>query len=177
MGKLPPIMKRTHWSTNNTTRIWADNWQQLQEKILTAKYLNGQSKVDIVILVDAESWQQSLIATSLLAEPIRAAMVMFEKNQQDKVLNLLNLLKPQGIKELDEANVLAIGNAAQLTNFLVSQGFKVESIIDTEDEGLAVKVAELRTELDKEYKEIILVDSKADAAYALPVSTWSVHKG
>lgn len=177
IGKLPKEIHRLHWNTNNTSRLWASHWQGLQGEVLRASYVSGQTPPDLIIVANANSWAQGLVSVSLLAKPSRAALLLMDEQNTQSIINYLHQLKPQGLKLLDDTQVLIIGKNDTLSTKLRQQGYRILSIPEKDNAILAKKVNNLRTQLAGESLEVILVDENSHYSLALPAASWVAHRG
>lgn len=175
-GKLPALTDRVHWNTNNTTRLGAENWQDLQQSVVHILYPAGQQAPDFVILSDQDSWPQSLAATCLLSAPARAALLMIDPGQEEQVLQKIQDIVPRGSQLLQGVDVVLLGDACRLEDVIRRQGFRVIAL-PGDDADVTAGIVQIRRQFDPEVNEFIIVDAQADAGFALPAAAWSSHRG
>ncbi len=176
IGKIPKEVTRLHMSTNNTTRVLADNYQELQQKILEIKNPEGEAP-DLIILVSSENWVQAVTATSLLAPPINSTLLLVDRNKENEVLEYINKLQPRGERALNGAHILAIGQTAQISEKIKEHGFKVK-IVTGDNATIAQKIYDVKSKLAlRKNPWVIIIDQRIGHSYALPSINWAVHRG
>ena len=176
IGKIPQEVTRLHMNTNNTTRVWANDYQELQKKILQIKNPEGSSP-DFVILVSSLNWVNAVTAASLLAPPINSALMLVDTNREEEVLKYLGQLNLKGEGILNGAQVLAVGEIADTTVKIQEEGYRVEKLTG-DNAAIAQKIDKLRAALTGQKSPwVILIDPDMDFSYSLPAINWSVHRG
>jgi len=178
IGKIPDTVKRLHWNNNNTSRVWAGDWKELQKSVLSINDFSKENPPELVVLVEENSWTDALIGTSLLASPMKAAFVMVKDNLES-ILEYLNLLKPTGTEEFNGVQAIIIGRLSHLSNEIRQQGF---SVLDTSGDSTlaAEKIDEIKGETFGYSREVFLFDirgEEGESLTSLPASSWAVHKG
>lgn len=175
LGKIPTIIDRLHWSTNNTTRVWADDWQELQNEAVSILKEKG-GPINLVIVTDDSSWQNPLLFTCLLAKPSNAILYMMTEDNKEEILSLVKNIRPIGLPALQGTEVILNGKSISLGRQLRDSGLEVLEINGDVHE-VSEKIIELREEIDPNLSEFILVDMNDDFRYALPAGSWAVHQG
>jgi hypothetical protein len=174
LGKIPENFERMHWSTNNTTRVWGDEWQAVQNNTLRLLYPPGLSRPDFILLVPSDSWQQALASCSLLAAPANGVIIMVEDTEE--MLKTLKDLDPKGSAVLG-AHVVAIGDAVRFTDTITESGYSVLQVNGVNNAAIAKELSDLGVRFGSRDNTVILVDQNQPPGYALPAATWAVHRG
>ncbi|MDW7683828.1 MAG: DUF4396 domain-containing protein [Bacillota bacterium] len=178
LGKIPDSFSRVHWSTNNTTRVWGDDWQTLQKNIQQIQYPPGLNSPEFIILADVEAWTQSLASASLLAAPAKGGLLLATEDEADELLESLRELSPTGSDQLQGIQVITVGKAVQLTERITNElNYTVLEVNGEDDADIVRQLYDLREQIAGEADSVILVDQSIHSGYALPAATWAVHRG
>ncbi len=174
LGKIPAVINRLHWSTNNTTRVWADDWQELQYEAVSL--LEEKGPLNLVIVTDDSSWQNPLLFACLLAKPVNAVLYMLTEDNREAVLTRIKANPPDGLHSLEGTEVILTGKSVSIGRELRENGLEVLEI--TGDlQTISEKIIDLRKQIDPNLAQFILVDMDDDFRYALPAGSWAVHQG
>lgn len=172
IAKLPDIIAKNHWNTNNTTRVIADSWQSVQSQV---QAIAQPSPVEMVIFTSAESWTDTLTSSSLLAYPNKAILIMLQGNDINEISSRLSESKPAGSNNLAGTQVLLVGRAATQEATVKSLGYKVMSVAGGSAE-VAAKIKSLRERFEPSKGLYILIDQNSPA-FAMPAANWAAHNG
>ena len=170
-----PQIAFPEFATRNTTRIGGAEPTDDAAGVALASYPTGGG-VDgpsAVVLAPAESWQQALAATPLVADPIGAPILLSESGAVPEITQqALDGLKPRGLAEAQGAQVVTIGDVAAPTDLvtLPIQGIDETAIADQVDS----QRGKLTGEDDPAH---IVVVSSTDAGYAMPAAAWAARSG
>lgn len=174
VGKTPAEIHRLHWQTNNTTRIWDNDWEQLQERIVNIKALANLTPPGSVIMIDSSSWQEALAACALAARPINAFVVLADGGKIPQTLQKLLLSDSIPART---SYLLLLGNKTQFESVFQQRGYRIKIFPSS---SYAVTAWQIDQELSKAAgisREIILVNGSGDPKLVLPAATMAAHRG
>lgn len=170
-----PAIAFPTFATRNTTRIGGADASANAAGVALASYPTGGG-VDgpsAVILAPADSWQEALAATPLVADPVGAPILFSEKDAVPGITQeALDGLEPRGLAGAQGAQVITVGDVAAPTDLvsLPLQGVDETAIADQVDSQLADLTG------NDDPGSIVVVSSK-EAAYAMPAASWAASSG
>lgn len=173
-GEISPPVQRDHWNTNNTTRIWAQDWREIQQQALNILYPSLRKSPEYIVVTDASSWTQNVVASSLLAAPSRGALVMHEAGGEE-TLRIIARLNPPGSEALDKTQIILVGNTANLAADLQNKGYRVLNI-KGDDADIAYQVCQIRQKIQPTDR-VLAISAEAGYSFALPAVSWAAHRG
>jgi len=163
------------FATRNTTRIGGADETADAAGVALASFPTGGGVEgpSAAVLAPADSWQQALAATPLVADPVGAPILFSEPDAVPAITQeALDGLQPRGLADAQGAQVVTIGDVAAPTD-LVS--LPIEGVDET---AIAAQVDSQRKKLtEEEHPAHIVVVSSADPAYAMPAAAWAARSG
>ncbi len=175
VGKTPPEINRLHWQTNNTTRIWGDDWKQLQEQVINIRVRANPALPRYVAVVDPNSWQEALAACSLISSPVNAFIILADNGAIPQMLQ--NLITSNSRRASTPTDLLLIGKVTRFETAFRRQGYRTTSIPASD---FAATARQIDLELSKTSglsREVFLINGAASPALALPAAVWAAHRG
>ena len=164
-----------NFATRNTTRIGGADAIADAAGVALASYptAGGVNGPAAVVIAPADSWQEALAATPLVADPIGAPLLLSEPDSVPEITEqALDGLRPRGLAGAQGAQLVTVGDVASPTD-LVS--LPIKGIDET---AIADQVDTRRAELtDVKDPAHIVVVSSTEAAYAMPAAAWAARSG
>jgi hypothetical protein len=161
-------------ATRNTTRAWGTDSASVAASVARATYptAGGYGAAAATTIVPAESWQLSLAATPLTADPIGAPILLGSDEVFESTASALDALKPTGLESAGGTQAFVVGDLA------VPEGLKT-TVIEGADP------ADVANQIDLERAKItgvedpahLLVVSSENAGLSLPASAWAARSG
>lgn len=125
-----------------------------------------------VTLVDAADWAAGVAAASLMADPIRAPVLLTDSGEMpDVTAEAIDALAPAGSPETDDRQAFRIGAAAKPDGL---------STLDVEGSGAAevgAELAKLRARLSGGKPQHVLLVSSHEPVFAMPAAAWAARSG
>ncbi len=162
------------FATQNTTRVGGVDEVTDAAGVALAAYpsTGGVRGPAAVTLVPAESWQESIAAASLVAQPVSAPeLVGGTEGVPSITADALGTLAPAGSKETDKAQVFAIGSVS------APKGLEATRVRGSDPAIVAAELARLREKLTGSPPEHIVVASSTSPEYAMPAAAWAARSG
>lgn len=162
------------FATRNTTRVGGPDPTAAAAGVALATFpsTGGVEGPDAVTLLDAEDWPGGIAASVLVADPVRAPILLSEDGELDELTaQALRSLAPRGSAATNDRQVFRIGDAAD------PPGARSLSIAGENPAALAAEVASLRDELTSGPPEHVVVASSDEPAFAMPAAGWAARSG
>ena len=162
------------FATNNTTRVGGSDPADIAAAVSLAVFPSSTAaqRPAAVEIVDEGDWQGAVAASVLMAEPVRAPLlVSSDGDLPDASSQALAALDPQGSKTTNGAQAFAIGAGAS------PEGLKTTEVKGGDAAGLAASIAKLRERLTGEPPEHIVLASESEPALAVPAAAWAARSG
>lgn len=161
------------FATSNTTRVAGQDPVADAAGIALATFPPGANEgAAAVTLVDAEDWAEGVAASSLVAEPIGAPILLTDgEDLPELTASALDSLDPAGNPATGSTQVFSIGGSPE------PRGLKASAIDGANAAEVAAEVAATREELTGEPPEHVLIASSDDPAYAMPAAAWAARSG
>jgi hypothetical protein len=122
-------------------------------------------------MVEAGDWQGAIAASVLMAEPLRAPLLISETDEvPEPSAEALEALDPQGGPASRRARIFAIGGAA------APEGPQTNRVGATGAAGAAA-IARLRDRLFDAPPRHIIVAASSAPAFAMPAAAWAARSG
>ncbi len=174
-GGGAPKIAFPNFATRNTTRIGGADAIADAAGVALASYptAGGVDGPAAVVIAPADSWQQALAATPLVADPVGAPILLSEPDAVPEITGqALDALQPRGLPRAQGAQLVTIGDVAAPTDLvaLPIKGVDETAIADQVD----TRRAELTGVKDPAH---ILVVSATEPAYAMPAAAWAARSG
>lgn len=161
------------FATKNTTRVaGADPTADAAAVALAVWPSTGElAGPDAVSLVDTEDWAAGVAASSLVAAPVGAPILLTEGGAMPPLTaTALRALDPQGSDATAGRQVFVIGAAAS------PEGYQSLDVAGDSPAAVAAEIAKLRERLAGKPAHIIVASSD-EPAYAMPAAAWAARSG
>jgi hypothetical protein len=162
------------FATKNTTRVaGADPIADAAGAALAVfPSTGGVDGPRAVSLVDAEDWASGVAASSLVAAPVGAPVLLTEGGEvPDVTASALRALAPRGSAATDDSQAFRIGAAAK------PEGLRTLDVGGGNPAEVAAEVDRLRERLTGSEPAHILVASSDEPEFAMPAAAWAARSG
>ena len=163
------------FATRNTTRVGGADPTADAASVALATYptQGGVGSTGAATIVPADSWQLSLAAAPLTADPINTPILLSGADEVPQPTTAaLTALSPQGIDKAGGAQAFAIGDVA------VPGGLETTTFDGTDPADVADQVDVARAKITgvKDPAHLLVVSS-SDAGLAMPAAAWAARSG
>jgi hypothetical protein len=161
-------------ATRNTTRAWGTDSGGVAASVALATYptAGGFGTASATTIVPAGSWQLSLAATPLTADPIGAPILLGDDQVLESTASALDALDPQGLESAGGAQAFVVGDLA------VPEGLKTTTIEGSDPADVANQIDLERAKITGvEDPAHLLVVSSENAGLSLPAAAWAARSG
>ena len=158
------------FATKNTTRVAGLDPVADAAGVALAVFpsTGGVERPEAVSLVEDDDWPAGLAAASLVAEPIRAPILLTGSEEiPDLTADALAALAPVGSAKTDEKQIFTIGSATP------PRGLLAERVTGPNP----AEIDRLRQELTGTSPRHILLASSDEPAFAMPAAAWAARSG
>ncbi|HEX5763211.1 MAG TPA: hypothetical protein VFY04_08840 [Solirubrobacterales bacterium] len=162
------------FATSNTTRVGGADPASNAAGIALAVYpsTNEGQRPNAVTLIGSDDWQAGIAASVLMADPIRAPLLLAEADAlPEPTAQALELLDPRGGKGSRGTQVFAVGEVA------TPGGFETTAVKPAGSAAAAAAIARLRDRLFRRAPEHIVVASLDQPEFAAPAAAWAARSG
>jgi hypothetical protein len=162
------------FATNNTTRVGGSDPATTAAGVALAVFPSATpaQRPVAVTLVDEAEWQGAISASVLMAEPVRApVLVSADGDLPEATLQALAALDPQGSKATKGAQAFAIGDAA------TPEGLETTPIGGKGPAALAAAIAIQRDKLFGGPPQHFILAAEDEPAFAMPAAAWAARSG
>ena len=162
------------FATKNTTRVAGSDPAADAAGVALAVFpsTGGAKRPAAVSLVADDDWPAGLAAASLVAEPIRAPILITGSDEiPDFTADALAALAPSGSTETDGKQIFTIGSAT------APRGVPTEAVSGSNPAEIAAQIDRLRQRLTGDPPRHILLASSEQAAFAMPAAAWAARSG
>ena len=162
------------FATKNTTRVaGADPIADAAGAALAVfPSTGGLDGPPAVSLVDAEDWASGVAASSLVAAPVGAPILLTDGGEiPDVTASALRALAPRGSAATDDRQAFQIGAAGK------PGGLRTLGVGGGNPAEVAAEVDRLRGRLSGSEPEHILVVSSDEPEFAMPAAAWAARSG
>lgn len=162
------------FATNNTTRVGGSDPATTAAGVALAVFPAAKvaQRPAAVTLVDEGEWQAAVSASVLMAEPVRAPLLVSSGGDlPDPTSQALATLSPQGNAATEELQAFVIGGAA------VPDGLRTTKVKAPNPAALAVAIEALRNKLLGKAPQHIVVAPEEKPEFAVPAAAWAARSG
>jgi hypothetical protein len=162
------------FATKNTTRVSGAGpvADAAGVALATAPATGGVEGPAAVSIVAEDDWPASIAASSLVAEPINAPILLSGPEEvPDLTLTALTALAPKGSPETDDNQLFRFGDA------LAPEGLRALDIDGANPAELAAAAAAERQRLSGEKPEHVVLASSDRPEFAMPAAAWAARSG
>jgi hypothetical protein len=162
------------FATKNTTRVAGTDPAADAAGVALAVYpsIAGGERPAAISLVEEEDWPAGLAASSLVARPIRAPILVTGSDEiPEFTADALEALAPAGSPRTDGKQIFTIGSAS------APRGLEAQAITGGNPAAIAAAIDRLRQELTGKPPQHILLASSEQPAFAMPAAAWAARSG
>jgi hypothetical protein len=162
------------FATKNTTRVaGADPAVDAAGVALAVFPSTGGVKRPIAAsLVEDDDWPAGLAAASLVAQPIRAPILVTGSDEvPDVTADALGALAPTGSAKTDGKQIFTIGSAT------APRGLLSQPVTGSNPAEVAAEIDQLRQKLTGTRPRHIVLASSEQPAFAMPAASWAARSG
>ena len=162
------------FATKNTTRVAGPDSAANAAGVALAVFpsTGGVERPAAVSLVEDGDWPAGLAAASLVAQPIRAPILVTGSDEIPEVTaDALDALAPTGSAKTDQKQFFAIGSASAPSSPLT------ERVAGSNPAEVAAEIDRLRQRLTGAPPQHILLASSERPAFAMPAAAWAARSG
>lgn len=160
------------FATNNTTRVGGDDPATTAAGVALAVFpaVKAAQRPTAVTLVDEDAWQGAVAAAVLMAEPLRAPLlVSVDGDLPEPTEQALAALAPQGGNQSNGAQAFTVGDAA------APDGLKATAVGGGNPAALAASMAKLRDNLFGGPPAHVVLAPEAAPEFAAPAAAWAAR--
>jgi putative cell wall binding repeat protein len=162
------------FATKNTTRVSGADPIADAAGVALAVFpsTGGVEGPAAVTLVRSDDWPGGIAAASLVAQPIRAPILITSTDTIPSLTqDALRALAPAGSAETGGKQVFRIGSAPELA------GQRTEHVKGSNPAQIAAAVDKLRLELTGDQPKEVLLASSGKPEFAMPAAAWAARSG
>jgi hypothetical protein len=162
------------FATNNTTRVGGSDPAEIAAAVALAVFPSSTpvQRPAAVTIVDEGDWQAAVAASVLMAEPVRAPLLVSSGGElPDASSQALAALDPQGSKATQGTQAFAVGGGAG------PDGLKTTELEGRDAAALAASIAKLREQLGGEPPKHLLLAPESAPELAAPAAAWAARSG
>jgi hypothetical protein len=162
-------------ATKNTTRLGGSEPAGDAAAVALAVYpgLTAATRPQTVVLVNESNWPAALSASTLAGWPLHAPLLYTNAHGLPAAsTSALAAMRPTGVRSLEGAQAIAIGNAA------APAGYDSRALRTSEPAALAVSIEQLASSLRKRNPSRVIVAAlDAPAAMTMPAAGLAAESG
>jgi hypothetical protein len=162
------------FATNNTTRVGGSDAATTAAGVSLAVFPSAKAaqRPTAVTLVDEDEWRGAIAASVLMAEPLRAPLLLSAEGElPEPTTQALAALGPQGSRDSGRAQAFVVGDAATPDDLTVTR------VAGAGPAELAVAIARLRDRLFGDPPAHIVLAAESQPEFAMPAAAWSARSG
>lgn len=162
------------FATKNTTRVGGAD--PIADAAATARAVfpavSPQTRPAVVALVDAADWRTALAAAVLMAEPVRAPLLLTDGPELPSATqDALEALAPTGSEPAGGAQVVRIGDVPR------PKGLKTTDLVGKDPASLARAIDAFHAAARGASSDNVLVVSADEPEFAMPAAAWAAKSG
>ena len=161
------------FATNNTTRVGGADPASNAAGAALAVFPSQapEQRPDAVVLVDEADWQSAIAASVLMAEPVRAPLLVSTAEEvPDATEEAIQALDPAGSGAAHGTQAFVVGDAA------APDGLQTTRIHGSGVEAAAT-IAKVRDKVLGGPPAHVVIASAAKPAFAMPAAAWAARSG
>jgi ell wall binding domain 2 (CWB2) len=162
------------FATKNTTRVVGADPVADAAGVARAVYpaRTDESSPRAVVIVEQGDWRAAISAAQLMAPPLRAPVLFSDGGELPAAsAEALEELAPSGAKEVKDAQVIRIGEAAEPDNRRVTQ------VKGSSPSSLAQGIDRLQTSAAGDPSDTVIVAPADRPEFAMPAAGWAARSG
>jgi hypothetical protein len=134
--------------------------------------IGGGQRPAAVSLVEEDDWAAGLAASSLVARPVSAPILITGSDELPEfTADALQALAPAGSPRTNGKQIFTIGSAS------APRGLEAQAIRGGSPAEIAAEIDRLRQELTGKPPQHILLASSEEPAFAMPAAAWAARSG
>jgi hypothetical protein len=172
--KAAPALGFPLFATKNTTRVGGADPVADAAAVARAVYpgTSPMSRPRAVTLVDAADWRAAVAASVLMADPIRAPILLGDGEDLPGATSAaLEALAPAGAEKAGGAQVIRVGDVAR------PKGLKSTDLVGRDDFALARAIDAFQASARGASADSVVVASADRPEYAMPAAAWAAKSG
>jgi hypothetical protein len=162
------------FATKNTTRVAGADPIADAAGVARAVYpaRTDESSPRAMVIVDQGDWRAAISAAQLMSRPLQAPILFSDGGDMPAAsAEALQELAPSGAKEIDDAQVIRIGNAAKPDNR------RVEEVPGASSASLARGIDKLQAKAAGSPSQAVLIAPADSPEFAMPAAGWAARSG
>jgi ell wall binding domain 2 (CWB2) len=162
------------FATNNTVRVGGSDPAAIAAAVALAVFPSAtpEQQPVAVTLVDEDEWQGAVAAAVLMAEPLRAPLLVASSGElPEPTAEALDALAPSGGAESGDAQAFVVGAAEAPGDLAATR------LAGSSPAGLAAAIATKRDELFGKPPAHVVVASETQPELAIPAAAWAARSG
>jgi hypothetical protein len=162
------------FATNNTTRVGGADPAEIAAAVALAVFPSSTpaQRPAAVAIVDEGEWQAGVAASVLMAEPVRAPLLVSSGGDlPDASSQALEALAPRGSDATRDAQALAVGEGA------APEGVRTTLTGGNDPAALAASIANLREKLAGAPPKHFVLAPEGEPEFAVPAAAWAARSG
>ena len=162
------------FATKNTTRVGGADPVADAAGVARAVYpgTSDTTRPPAVTLVDEDDWQGGIAASVFMSPPLRAPVLLSDGDSlPDATSQTLAALSPGGAKPLDDAQVIRVGDVAEL------KGAKSTRVGGGNPYARAAQIDRLAARAAGRSSDRVVIASGERPEFAMPAAAWAAKSG
>jgi hypothetical protein len=162
------------FATKNTTRVAGADPIADAAGVARAVYpaRTDESSPRAMVIVDQGDWRAAISAAQLMSRPLQAPILFSDGGDMPAAsAEALQELAPSGAKEIDDAQVIRIGNAAKPDNR------RIEEVAGASSASLAQGIDKLQAKAAGSPSQAVLIAPADSPEFAMPAAGWAARSG
>jgi hypothetical protein len=162
------------FATKNTTRVAGGDPIADAAGVARAVYpaRTDESSPRAVVIVDQGDWRAAISAAQLMSRPLQAPILFSDGGDMPAAsAEALQELAPSGAKQIDDAQVIRIGNAAKPDNR------RIEEVAGASSASLAEGIDKLQAKAAGSPSQAVLIAPADSPEFAMPAAGWAARSG
>jgi hypothetical protein len=162
------------FATKNTTRVAGADPIADAAGVARAVYpaRTDESSPRAMVIVDQGDWRAAISAAQLMSRPLQAPILFSDGGDMPAAsAEALQELAPSGAKEIDDAQVIRIGNAAKPDNR------RIEEVPGASSASLAQGIDKLQAKAAGSPSQAVLIAPADSPEFAMPAAGWAARSG
>jgi len=162
------------FATKNTTRVGGAD--PIADAAATARAVfpavTPATRPKVVALVDGHDWRTAIAASALMADPIRAPMLLSDgRRMPSATQEALDALAPTGSEPAGGAQVVRVGDVPR------PDGLKTTDLVGRDPASLARAIDAFGAAARDRSSDNVLVVSQDQPSFAMPAAAWAAKSG
>lgn len=162
------------FATKNTTRIGGAD--EIADAAAAARAVfpsvSPETRPDVVALVDGSDWRTALAASVLMADPVRAPILLTDGNKLPSATGAaLEAMAPAGSEPAGGAQIVRIGDVPR------PEGLESTDLVGADPAALAGAIDAFQASARGASSENVVIVSSEQPEFAMPAAAWAAKSG